>query len=93
MNTTIFSILSFLYALIVSTFQDLSEAGNLEEFDRQEVNTTVGDDNSNDENDVDDETMSGTFSLIDLIIWSELSWCDSVKSEKYLAKLTASTLY
>ncbi|XP_045474703.1 uncharacterized protein LOC123680709 isoform X2 [Harmonia axyridis] len=42
-----------------SSESDLSEAGNLEEFDRQEVNTTVGDDNSNDENDVDDETMSG----------------------------------
>ncbi|XP_044755258.1 uncharacterized protein LOC123314194 isoform X2 [Coccinella septempunctata] len=43
-----------------SSDSDLSEAGNLmDEFDRQEVNTAVGDENSNDENDVDDETMSG----------------------------------
>lgn len=31
----------------------------MDEFDRQDINTAVGDDNSNDENDVDDETMSG----------------------------------
>ncbi|KAK9890656.1 hypothetical protein WA026_012014 [Henosepilachna vigintioctopunctata] len=43
-----------------SSESDLSEAGNLmDEFERQNVNAVGAEENSNDENDVDDETMSG----------------------------------
>lgn len=49
--------------------QDISEPENmLEEFEPAETNLLSPCDNSNDENDVDDETMSGTI----LVLWIKL---------------------